>query len=569
MDAARVALLGAIITVGTAHAEDPPRGEVTQHTFASSSVFPGTTRDYWLYVPAQYDPAQPACVYVNQDGIQFNAPEVFDRLIAAGQMPITIGVFVRPGVVPALRPDALDRYNRSVEYDSLGDAYARFLLEELLPDVETKTTRDGRPIRLSKNGNDRAIGGASSGAIAAFTAAWERPDGFTRVFSAIGTYVGLRGGDEYHTWIRKFEPKPIRIFLEDGQNDLNIYGGDWWTANQQIERALRFAGYEVEHAWGTGGHDTRHATEVFPDAMRFLWRGWPEPVKAGPGSPQLREIVAPAEGWRVVGSGYQRAEAAAVDAQGRVTFRDLPNGRAFRIEPDGQITPLDGDHHPALRLAFSPAGRLYATLENDATLAVFESDQPSARLPLDSPGHDLIVAHSGSIYVTSPPRDPDGPSRIWLVRPDGSTQLVDESYGQVTGMTLSPDQSLLYVADGRSHWVTSFQIQPDGTLAHKQRFFRLHRPDTPDDAGADGLEVDADGRLYVATRLGIQVCDQAGRVNAILPLPGGAQPTNLTFGGAGFDVLYVTAGDRVFARKLKVRGAPAFQAPIKPRPPRL
>ena len=196
-------------------------------------------------------------------------------------MPVTIGVFVMHGRVKAPSDKALDRFNRSYEYDGLGDNYARFLLEELLPEVETKTAADGRPIRLSKDGNDRAIGGSSSGAICAFTAAWERPDAFRRVFSAIGTYVGLRGGNDYPTLIRKIEPKPIRIFLQDGSNDLNIYGGDWWMANQEMERALTFAGYEVNHVWGDGGHNGKHATEIFPDAMRWLWKDWPAPVKAG------------------------------------------------------------------------------------------------------------------------------------------------------------------------------------------------------------------------------------------------------------------------------------------------
>src|SRR6476661_4203413 len=196
-----------------------PKGEVTRYTFDQSKIFPGTVRDYWVYVPKQYDPAKPACLHVNQDGVQFNAPAVFDQLIHDKEMPVVIGVFVRPGVVKAPSGAALDRFNRSYEYDGLGDNYARFLLDELLPEVETRTTADGRPIRLSKDGNDRAIGGSSSGAICAFTAAWERPDSFRRVFSAIGTYVGLRGGDRYPTLIRKFEPKPIRIFLQDGDHD--------------------------------------------------------------------------------------------------------------------------------------------------------------------------------------------------------------------------------------------------------------------------------------------------------------------------------------------------------------
>src|SRR5207248_5750777 len=129
-------------------ADEPavPKGDVTKYSFNQSKIFPGTTRDYWVYVPKQYDPAQPACVHVNQDGVQYNAPAVFDRLIHSKQMPVTVGVFVMHGRVKAPSPQALDRFNRSYEYDGLGDDYARFLLEELLPDVETKKATDGRPI---------------------------------------------------------------------------------------------------------------------------------------------------------------------------------------------------------------------------------------------------------------------------------------------------------------------------------------------------------------------------------------------------------------------------------------
>src|SRR5205085_10875913 len=142
-----------------------PKGEVLKFTFDHSKIFPGTVRDYWVYVPAQYKPDKPACLYVNQDGIQWQAPIVFDNLIHKKEMPVTIGVFVMHGRVAAADGNtALDRFNRSYEYDGLGDNYVRFLLEELLPEVETKKTADGRPIRFSHNGNDRAIGGSSSGA---------------------------------------------------------------------------------------------------------------------------------------------------------------------------------------------------------------------------------------------------------------------------------------------------------------------------------------------------------------------------------------------------------------------
>lgn len=259
-----------------------PKGEVLKFVFDQSKIFPGTWREYWVYVPAQYKPDVPACVYVNQDGIQWKAPTVFDNLIHQKEMPVTIGVFVMHGRVKAADPSkANDRFNRSFEYDGLGDAYARFILEEILPEVEKRKTSDGRAIRLSKNGNDRAIGGSSSGAVCAFTAAWERPDAFSRVFSAIGTYVGLRGADRYPTLLRKTEPKPLRIYMQDGANDLNIYAGDWWMANQTMLRALTFAGYEVQHQWGEGGHNGKQGTSLFPEAMRYLWKGWPEQVKKG------------------------------------------------------------------------------------------------------------------------------------------------------------------------------------------------------------------------------------------------------------------------------------------------
>jgi sugar lactone lactonase YvrE/enterochelin esterase-like enzyme len=544
-----------------------PKGVVTRYTFDRSKIFPGTVRDYWVYVPRQYDPARPACVYVNQDGIQYNAPAVFDRLIAAREMPITIGVFVMHGRVPAPSRQALDRFNRSYEYDGLGDNYARFLLEELLPEVE-KQTADGRPIRLSHDGNDRAIGGASSGATCAFTAARERPDAFRRVFSAIGTYVGLRGGNNYPTLIRKLEPRPIRVFLQDGSNDLNIYGGDWWMANQEMERALRFAGYEVNHAWGTGGHDGRHATEIFPDAMRWLWKDWPAPVQAGAGSQQLREILLPGAGWELVGEGYRFTEGPAANAQGEVFFNDIPAGKTYRVGSDGKPNVVIADSKRANGQAFAPDGRRYVVATETSQVLAYDAGGKATVVADGFRGNDLVVGHNGGVYVTHP--DPTGrePGRVWYITPRGEKRVVDTGLRFPNGVALSPDQSLLYVADTRSHWVYSYQVRPDGSLRYKQRYYHLHVPDSADDSGADGMRVDRDGRLYVATRMGIQVCDQAGRVNAIIPTPNG-RVANLCFGGPGFDTLYATCGDRVYKRRLKVRGANAFEAPVKPAPPRL
>jgi sugar lactone lactonase YvrE/enterochelin esterase-like enzyme len=557
--------LALLLLTAAGRADDAaPKGELKKYTFDQSKIFPGTTRDYWVYVPKQYDGKKPACVYVNQDGVQWKAPDVFDELIAKKEMPVVIGVFVTPGVVKAPSDKALPRFNRSYEYDGLGDAYARFLLDELLPEVEKKTTADGRAIVLSKDGNDRGIGGSSSGACCAFTAAWERPDAFRRVFSAIGTYVGLRGANSYPTLIRKYEPKPLRVFLQDGKNDLNIYGGDWWMANQEMERALTFAGYEVSHVWGERGHDGTDGTKAFPGAMRWLWKDWPAPVKTGGGSAQLKQILIPDEGWQLVADGYKFTEGPAVNAKGEVFFNDIPNSKTYKIGLDGKVSPFVDDSKKGNGQAFGPDGRLHAVTGTQQVVA-YDTAGKATVITDGFAGNDIVVRHDGGVYVTNPGGNGNA---VWYVSPKGDKKIVDKGLKFPNGVTLSPDQSLLYVADYGSHWVYSYQVQPDGSLTDKQKYYHLHAPDTADDAGADGIRVDRDGRLWVATRLGLQVCDQAGRVNCIIPTPNG-KIANLTFGGADFDTLFVTCGDRVYKRKVKVKGANAFEAPIKPKAPQL
>jgi gluconolactonase len=546
-----------------------PKGEVLKFSFADSKIFPGTFRDYWIYVPAQYSPDQSACVYVNQDGIQWQAPKVFDQLIHAKEMPVTIGVFVMHGRVRAADTNsALDRFNRSFEYDGLGDNYARFLLEELLPDVESRKTSDGRAIRLSTNATDRAIGGSSSGAIGAFTAAWERPEAFSRVFSAIGTYVGLRGGDRYPTLIRKSEPRAIRVFLQDGSNDLNIYGGDWWMANQTMERALTFAGYEVTHVWGTNGHNGTDGTKVFPEAMRWLWKDWPKPVGKGAGSPQLKDILIPGEEWELVAEGYRLTEGPVANAKGEVFFTDIPASKSYKISFDGKVSEFIADTKRANGQAFGPDGKLYSVATGEQKILAYDAEGKASIIAEGIAGNDIVVAHNGNIYVTHPAANNRSPSRVWLIRPGGAKVEVDSGLRYANGVMLSPDQTLLYVADYWSHWVYSYQIQPDGTLGAKQRYYWLHCPDAADDSSADGLRVDRDGRLYVATSLGIQVCDQAGRVNCIIPTPN-RKITNLCFGGEKFDTLYATCVDKVYKRKVKTVGVHAWAAPVKPGAPRL
>lgn len=251
---------------------DAPKGKITPFKWNESKVFEGTERDCWLYVPDQYDGKTPACVMVFQDGGsyvndkgQFRVPVVFDNLIHKKQMPVTVGVFINPGTFPPADPKGKGRSNRSFEYDTLSDQYAKFLEKEILPEV-------GKTVKLRGDAAGRAICGISSGGICAFTAAWERPDLFSKVLSHVGSFTNIRGGDVYPGLIRKTERKPLRVFLQDGSGDLDNLHGHWPLANLQMASALRFMEYDYKLVYGDGGHNGKHGGVILPDSMRWLWR---------------------------------------------------------------------------------------------------------------------------------------------------------------------------------------------------------------------------------------------------------------------------------------------------------
>jgi enterochelin esterase family protein len=271
-----------------------PQGRVEKFTFKDSKIFPGTERDWWLYVPGQYDGRNPACVMFFCDGGgmvsptgQYRVPVVFDNLIDKQEMPVTIGVFINPGTFPASEPGRKDRSHRSFEYDSVSDLYARFLIEEIVPRVK-------KHVRLTDDPAGWAVCGNSSGGICAFTAAWERPDRFRKVVSHIGSFTNIRGGYVYPALIRKTAPgvsqnhypkepqglleqrRKIRVFLQDGSNDLDNLHGNWPLANQDMAAALKFAGWDYKFVFGDGAHNGRHGGSIFPDTMRWLWRDYPK-----------------------------------------------------------------------------------------------------------------------------------------------------------------------------------------------------------------------------------------------------------------------------------------------------
>ena len=262
--------------------EGVPKGKLEGPILFKSKALPNTVRKYWVYVPEQYRADKPACVLVFQDGARainpkgaLRVPAVMDNLIHKKEMPVTIGLFITPGQRGEEFPESIgtgNPNNRGVEYDSLGDVYARFLVDELLPEV-------GKTYNLTKDPEGRAIGGASSGAICAFTVAWERPDEFRKVVSLIGSFTNLRGGHVYPDLVRKAEKKPIRVFIQDGENDNRNARDpkrDWYLQNQAMVAALQEKGYDLKYVFGEGKHSDDHGGAILPDILRWIWRDFPK-----------------------------------------------------------------------------------------------------------------------------------------------------------------------------------------------------------------------------------------------------------------------------------------------------
>ncbi len=258
--------------------EGTPKGKLEGPFLFRSKIIEGTVRKYWVYVPSQYDSAKPACVLVFQDGQRavnpngvLRVPNVLDNLIYKRQIPVTIGIFITPGQRGEEYPDSigLDNPNhRSEEYDALGDLYARFVVEEMLPEV-------GKTYALTKDPAGRVIGGASSGAIAAFTVAWERPAAFRNVVSLIGSFTNLRGGHVYPELVRKAKRKPLRVFIEDGFSDLRRPDNpqlDWHLQNIAMVSSLKEKGYDFNYVFGEGGHSDDHGGVILPDILRWIFR---------------------------------------------------------------------------------------------------------------------------------------------------------------------------------------------------------------------------------------------------------------------------------------------------------
>jgi sugar lactone lactonase YvrE/S-formylglutathione hydrolase FrmB len=543
-----------------------PQGEFMQGV-VNSAIYPGTAINFQVWVPAQYDPAKPACFLLVMDGIG-GQEAVVNNLMAEKAMPVTIVIGISPGMAFQNVPGKLQRpmrYIRSFEFDSTHSYFPNFVLNELLPAVEQLKTQNGRAIHLSRDGNDHAVMGMSSGGIAAFGLAWQRPDQFRRVYSAIGTFVPMRGGNEYAPLIRKTESKPIRIFLEDGSVDAwSTDFGMWYDANLAMESALTFGNYDVAHAWGTHGHDGGPGTTILPDVLRWLWRDYPNPIVAGNSQNwRLSQAVLPNEHWQTVAQPLQGATSLAAAPNGDVYLSDAAAATVYKIGADGKPAKFAANL-PALEgMCFGPDGTLYGCDAGKKRIVAIDPSGAVRTVAHGIAGHGITVSHDGTLYVSEPGEHAELPSTIWRITPAGVKTALDHGLFPATGVAFQPDGALFYAAESSSRWVYSYIVQPDGSFADRMPFYWLHVSDDPSNAGAEDLANDKAGFLYVATRMGIQICDLRGEVGAIVPLPTPCGPVrSLCFGGPNFDELYATDGTQLFKRKMKAQGVAPWMPPV-------
>ena len=488
---------------------------------------------------------------------------VFDNLIARGEMPTTIAVFINPGHDKAKGQleQPWKASNRSFEYDSLGDRYARLLLEEILPEVEKRYT-------ISKDPEMRAICGASSGGICAFNVAWERPDAFRKVLSTIGSFTNLRGGNVYPSLVRKTEPKPLRVYMADTSGDVDNAFGSWPWSNRLMASALQYMGYDVRFDWAEGyAHNADHGGGLFPEALKWLWRKEPHVPKVDTkgdlkGDMTLLRQLIPGESWEVVADKLGFADAPCTDADGNFYFCDMKAPAVYKVGvTDGTRTELVKESVSGLE--FGPDGLLYACQgSSKRVLSIHPQTGEVKEVANNVVPNDLAVSADGFVYITE-----TGAQKVTRISiKTGEVVTADTGINRPNGIVLSNDQGTLAVSDygGESTWL--FRVNPDGSLDGKIPTMTMRLPIDPKGefkfnqpppymptTQGDGSAVDKSGRYYVTSALGVQIFDPTGRLCGVLPKPQASQPlTSCVLAGVNHEYLYITNGDTVFRRKLKV-----------------
>jgi len=332
--------------------------------------------------------------------------------------------------------------------------------------------------------------------------------------------------------------------------------GDWFLLDQEMDKALRFSGYDYFFRIIDGGHVAGYY-DYFQEAMSFIWKSWPQPVQAGPSAPRARDILLPDEKWQLVVGGCREAKGPACNASGEVFFADAVDNTISRIGLDGKTSVFLSDAGYANSLSFGPDGQLYAVSSKTGKIMKYDPSGKGSLMADGLRGHSILATPGGGLYVTRTGDRPGESGEVWFVK-DGKKTRVDSGLKFAAGLAYRPDQWLLSVADGHSKWVYSYQINADSTLTHKERFFWLHVPDWEDDAGAESVCYAKEGQLFVATRWGIQVCADDGPTQVILPLPDRNRVLGVCLGGSEMNTLFAFCGDKIWKRKVICHAMGAF-----------
>lgn len=536
-----------------------PKGRIETFLFNESNIYPGTMREVVVYIPAQINADIPACVYVQQDGIRPNSAEVLDSLIAGQIIPVTVGVFVRPGEVPPPDTTTLARPNRGYEYDGLGDSYARFILDEILPYVANKYG-----LNLSKSGNDRAIGGNSSGGIAAFNAAWELPTEFTRVYCTSPSFVAFRGGHQFPTLVRKTEAKPIRAYMRTATNDMENSAGNWYLLDLEMEKALKFSGYEYNFEVLNGKHGAGFK-ECFAEALSYLWKDWPRPVAKGKSAPRVRDIILPNEIWEPVASDFLDIKGAASNSKGEVFFADARQNKIYKISVDGTVRVWTENAGYCRSLSFGANDELFTLSERTGKITVYDDtntlDKKRVYAKVKN-AYSLLAIRDGGLYVSCAPSE-NRTEKLLYIDSRGKETHLGSSIKFPSGIAMSPDKWLLAVADKYSNRIYSYTISPNHIIENEEPFFWLHTPDKADNCEIKSVCYDREGHLYAATNYGLQICAWNGPTQVILPLPESEALTALCIGGEEQNILFAFCKDKIYSRKIKTHAVGAFTEPVK------
>jgi len=533
-----------------AYSQEVSAGTIENFIFQNSEIYPGTTREISVYIPYQLDKRKKVCVYVQQDGIRRKAiPGILDTLIARGDIPLMVGVFIHPGLASSPVPETIYRRNRSFEYDGLGDRYVRFILEEILPYIKIKYG-----LNISEDGNDRAIGGSSSGGIAAFNVAWERPDAFSRVYCNSGSFVGFRGGNEFPILVRKTAPKQIRAYLTTGTDDMENCAGDWTLTDLQMEKALRFSGYDIHFELIEGGHGVCFE-QCFENAMKYIWRGWPEKVLSPKGAPRVMDIILPDEPWKLVGKNFFDLIGGTNNEIGEVFFSDRQTRTVYKINHQGKVMKVFEETCSFDDLTFDKKGDMYGISEDTGEIWKVNMEGENSLFANGFNAKFLSADPDGSIWVSGIAMKPG--TIIKLISQEDSI-VFETGLSAVADIAISPDHWLLALADFKSKFVYSFDISDGRNLLHMEPYFKFHTPQWNDKTGASSICYDMEGHLLMATDMGIQVSAWDGPSQVIIPVPEGQPITSLCLGGKNLDELFVFCGDKIYSRKVKVHAIGAF-----------